>query len=303
VLRAAIAYRRSRLVGAGPPLQAARWIDSGLSHVSRALQLDRQNARALELRGTLRYWKWVLHLEPDTRQADQLLKDAERDLREAVRLAPSLASAWSTLSHLDYQKNDITQAKIDAQRAYEADAYLRVADLVVWRLFSASYSLEQSQDAIRWCEEGQRRFPKDARFTQCQLWVMTLRDVDPDTPRAWQLVQRLADLAPEGQSKFDSLEAQILVAGVLARAGLGDSARHVLARSRADPEIDRERALAPYQAFVRLLLGDREEALELLKEHVAANPEHRVGFATSYHWWWRDLRDDPRFRDLVGRGP
>jgi TolB-like protein/tRNA A-37 threonylcarbamoyl transferase component Bud32 len=303
VLRAAIAYRRSRLVGPGAPLQAARWIDGGLSHVARALQLDRQSARALELRGTLRYWRWLLHLEPETRRAARLLQDAEADLRAAVGLTPSLASAWSTLSHLDYQKNDITQAKIDAQRAYEEDAYLRVADQVVWRLFSASYSLEQSQDAIRWCEEGQRRFPKDARFTECQLWVLTLRDVDPDTPKAWHLVDQLRDLAPEQEREFDRLRNQILVAGVLARAGLGDSARHVLARSSADPEIDRERDLVSYQAFVRLLLGDREKALELLKEYVAANPEHRVGFATSYHWWWRDLRDDPRFRELVGRGP
>ena len=96
--------------------------------------------------------------------------------------------------------------------------------------------------------------------------------------------------------------SQILVAAVLARAGAGDSARRLLARSRADAEIDRERELVSYQAFVRVLLGDRDEALELLKQYLAANPEHRVGFATGYHWWWRDLRDDPRFRQLVGKG-
>jgi eukaryotic-like serine/threonine-protein kinase len=303
VLRAAIAYRRSRLVGAGAPLQAARWIDGGLSHVARALALDRQNARALELRGTLRYWRWLLHLEPETRQAARLLQDAEADLRAAVGVIPSLASAWSTLSHLDYQKNDITQAKIDAQRAYEEDAYLRVADEVVWRLFGASYSLEQSRDAIYWCDEGQRRFPKEARFTECQLWLLTLRDLDPDVPKAWRLVDELRDRGPDEQREFDRLRDQILVAGVLARAGLKDSARHLLAQARADQTIDRERDLVSYQAFVRLLLGDRDEALALLKEYLAANPEHRVGYATSYHWWWRDLRDDPRFRELVGKGP
>ena len=131
---------------------------------------------------------------------------------------------------------------------------------------------------------------------------MTLRDVAPDIPRAWRVVDELRDLTPERQWQFDGPKAQILVAGALARAGLGDSARHVLARSRVDPEIDRERELASYQAFVRLLLGDRDQALELLKQYVAANPEHRVGFATSYHWWWRELRDDPRFRELVGKG-
>jgi len=302
VLRAAIAYRQSRLVGARAPLQAAPWIDRGLTLVAQALQLDPQNARALELRGTLHYWRWLLHLAPDPKQAAALLQDAERDLRAAVGVTPSLASAWSTLSHLDYQKNDITQAKIDAQRAYEEDAYLRVADQVLWRLFSASYSLEQSQDAVHWCAEGRRRFPKNPRFTECQLWVLTLKDVDADVSKAWQLVAELRDLGPAQQPEFDRLRDQILVAAVLARAGAGDSARHVLARSRADAEIDRERELVSYQAFVRVLLGDRDEALELLKQYLAANPEHRVGFATSYHWWWRELRDDARFRQLVGKG-
>jgi len=302
VLRAAIAYRHSRLVGARAPLDAAPWIERGLSLAAQALQRDPQNARALELRGTLRYWRWLLHLAPDPKEAAALLQGAERDLRAAVGLTPSLASAWSTLSHLDYQKNDITQAKIDAQRAYEEDAYLRVADQVVWRLFTTSYDLEQSQDAIHWCAEGHRRFVKNPKFTQCQLWAMTLRDVAPDIPRAWRVVDELRAISSERQWQFDGPMAQILVAGVLARAGLGDSARHVLARSRVDPEIDRERELASYQAFVRLLLGDRDQALELLKQYVAANPEHRVGFATSYHWWWRELRDDPRFRQLVGKG-
>src|SRR5438876_485782 len=206
----------------------------GLTLAAQALQLDPQNARALELRGTLRYWRWLLHLAPDPKEAAALLQDAERDLRAAVGLTPSLASAWSTLSHLDYQKNDITQAKIDAQRAYEEDAYLRVADQVVWRLFSASYSLEQTQDAVHWCAEGRRRFPKNPRFTECQLWAMTLRDVDPDVPKAWHLVTELRDLGPAQQAEFDRLRDQILVAAVLARAGAGDSARRLLARSRAD---------------------------------------------------------------------
>src|SRR3989441_1086875 len=247
-------------------------------------------------------WRWLLHLAPDPEEAAALLQNAERDLRAAVGLTPSLASAWSTLSHLDYQKNDITQAKIDAQRAYEEDAYLRVADQVVWRLFTTSYDLEQSQDAIHWCAEGHRRFVKNPKFTQCQLWAMTLRDVAPDIPRAWRVVDELRAISSERQWQFDGPMAQILVAGGLGRAGGGDSARPPLPGSHVPSGADRARGVARHQAFVRLLLGDRDQALELLKQYVAANPEHRVGFATSYHWWWRELRDDPRFRQLVGKG-
>jgi len=32
---------------------------------------------------------------------------------------------------------------------------------------------------------------------------------------------------------------------------------------------------------------------------MAANPQHRVGLAKISHWWWRDIRDDPRFKELL----
>ena len=51
------------------------------------------------------------------------------------------------LSHLSYQKPDYVEAKIDAQRAYEADAYLSVADQILYQLFTTSYDLEQFADA------------------------------------------------------------------------------------------------------------------------------------------------------------
>src|SRR3989475_12283303 len=105
VLRAAIAYRRSRLVGARAPLQAAPWSDRGLTLAAQALQLDPQNGRALELRGTLRYWRWLLHLAPDPKEAAALLQDAERDLRAAGGLPPALARAWSPVGHLDDHNN------------------------------------------------------------------------------------------------------------------------------------------------------------------------------------------------------
>ncbi len=93
----------------------------------------------------------------------------------------------------------------------------------------------------------------------------------------------------------------MLVAAVLARAGLADSARHLLARSTAeDPKVDPERARLDRAAFAYTLLGDRDQAIRLLQEQIAANPQHRVGLAKMSHWWWRSLRNDRRFQDLVG---
>jgi serine/threonine-protein kinase len=255
--------------------------------------------RALELRGTLRYWSWLLHLSPDPRQAAALLRDAEQDLRAAVRLDPSLASDWSVLSHLDYQKSDLVQAKLDAQRGYEADAYYAAAD-VMWRLYLASYDLEQFADAVHWCEEGAKRFPGTARFVKCRLWLLTTRAEPPNVGSAWRLLGELERLTPAPEWAYEKLESQITVAGVLARAGFADSARRLLARSRAGSDLDPTGDLRYYEAFVRTLLGERDDALRLLKEYVATNPERRADLAKDYQWWFRDLRSDPRYRELAG---
>src|SRR5207249_2721758 len=84
------------------------------------------------------------------------------------------------------------------------------------------------------------------------------------------------------------------VAAVLARAGLADSARLLLVRSTAadDAKLDPERELLADAAFAYTLLGDRDQAIRLLQEQIAANPQHRVGLAKMSHWWWRSLRND-----------
>jgi tetratricopeptide (TPR) repeat protein len=301
VLRATIAYRHSRPPFPRDPLRAAPWIEVGLRHADRALSRDPNHPRALEVRGTLRYWSWLLRLAPDPKDAAVLLRDAEGDLRAAVRFDPSLASAWSTLSHLDNQKTDVVQAKIDAQRAYEADAYSS-ADVVLWRLFLASYDLEQFPDAVHWCEEEQRRFPGNERSVECRLWLLTTRAKAPDVGEAWRVLAQLQQLTPREQWASAGLEFHMVVAAVLARAGLADSSRRVLARSRGSSEVDPTRTLLYYEAFVRTLLGDRDDALRLLKEYLAINPQRQADLAQDYQWWFRDLRNDPRYKDLAGTG-
>jgi serine/threonine-protein kinase len=298
VLRGWIVYRRSRV--AEDPVHASPWIDAGLGHAKRALEREPRNARALELQGTVRYWRWLEHLAPDPRDAAVLLRSAEEDLRSAVALDSSLAGAWSTLSHLDYQKFDVVQAKLDAQRAYEADAYYSAADGVLWRLYTASYDLEQPVDAMHWCQEGRARFPANPLFIRCQIYAMTSRGGAHDVPRAWQLLRELQSVTPPQKWEFERLRTQIAVAAVIARAGLPDSARHVLSRSRGNPDIDPHRDLPYNEAFVRTLLGDKTEAIQLLKMYVATSPERRAELANETGWWFRELESDPRYQELAG---
>jgi serine/threonine-protein kinase len=292
------AFRRSRLVGVDP-LAAKPWIDKGKKLAEDALALAPQNPDALQLRGELRYWSWLLALEPDPDKAKELLKGAQADLEAAVKVRPSQAGAWAALSHLYNQTSGETDAKLAARRAYEEDAYLSNADQVLWRLFNASYDLTQFVDAQHWCEVGQKRFPADYKFVACQLWMLTTRAQAPDVGLAWRLADSLTAKAPGTRREFLRLEGRMNVAVVLARAGLADSARHVALGARGNADVDPTRDLAWDETYVRLLVGDKDEAFKLLRIYLVANPERRKGLADDPSWWLRSVVDDPRLQELA----
>jgi hypothetical protein len=92
-----------------------------------------------------------------------------------------------------------------------------------------------------------------------------------------------------------------MAGGVIGRAGLRDSARRVLDRARAarTPTADPGQELLAQEAIERILASDRDEAIALLKRYAAANPGHFEP-GKDISWWWRDLKDDPRFKALIG---
>jgi len=292
ILRGQLLERRVRLA------RSAALIDEGLGHATRALALAPADARALELRGTLRYRRWQFARPPDPQQVAALLDDARTDLERATAIEPTAASAYAMLSSLYYQTKDLQGAALAARRAYEEDAYLTNAADILTRLFHTSYDLDQQRQAQRWCQEGMRRFPRDFRFFQCQLLMMTRLET-PDVARAWRVLNGLDSLTPPPQRAMLHLRNQMLVAAVIARAGLTDSAHQVIARSRATPEIDPEHSQLAYEAFVRTLLGEQDEAIRLLQRYVAANPEHSFRVGGDISWWWWDLQKHPGFQALA----
>ena len=295
VLRARVAYVRSRH-SFDDLLAAGRWIAAGLGHLDRALALDGNNADALELRGNLRYWKYLLRLEQDPAKAPALRDAARADLEQATRLNPGQAGAWASLSHLYY--NDPTTSTTDvmlaARRAYESDAYLANAATIVERLFYASYDLDQPVDAAHWCDEGARRFPSEAAFSTCQIFLMSMRGQTPDPARAWRLAE-----SPLLTGDYQKAEARMLTAAVLARAGLKDSARAVARGAVVNADIDPTRDLYLQQAFVFTLLDDKTAAIGALKTYLAANPERRKDFSEDPGWRLRSLTAEAGYRDLT----
>jgi serine/threonine-protein kinase len=285
------------------PRQAASWLNAGVQYADRALQLDPRSAEAHLVRGRLAYVRWRDGLALDPREADAALRQAVSNLEEATSLDPSLAEAWSILSVVYSEQADNTEAKLAARRALEADEFLQDAAEVYYRLYTTSYDLEQFRDATEYCDEGLRRFPRLPEFRECRLWLMAApyaQAPDPDPQEAWDALERFLDVVPPQAKEYYRLEGQILVAGILGRAELPDSAEAVLARSRATPDIDPERELMGLEALVRLHMGQKEEALDLLKTYLTLNPQHREAWQWTAHWWWRPLQEDPEFRALMG---
>jgi TolB-like protein/tRNA A-37 threonylcarbamoyl transferase component Bud32 len=300
VTRGWVAYQRRTLAPSPDKAYLGGLIQQGLGYAEQAIKLKPKDADALDLRGTLRYSQWYLNLEPDSSGAARLLADAERDLRDAVALNPSQAHSWAVLSHLLMRRSESAEGKLAALRAYEADPYLTEAPVILYRLFTSSLDLQDGVEANHWCQEGRRRFPAEARFLECQLLVFSLPGQKPDIEKAWQLLDEYVKIYPPNQREFQRREGQLFVAMALVRAGLPDSARAVALRSRADATIDPGRELVYFEAMLRNLLGDRDEALRLVGIYLATNAQDRATLAKDDTWWWQGLRDDPRFKALVG---
>ncbi len=299
VLRGWIAYRRARVAGDEQELEDM--IAVGLDHVGQALEIEPNHPSALELRGTLRYATWAFLRPMDPDEADRLLESARSDLESATDLDGTLASAFSTLSHLYYQIDDVPKAVLAAREAYEEDAYLDLAPEILWRLYNGQLDMAVFDRAQYWCNVGADRFPRDYRFSFCQILLMATPAAQPDVDSAWVLLARVEELVPDHLRAYERADARIFLAGVIARAGLPDSARSVLAEARSliTPEVDPELSLTSWEAYVRILLGEQDAAVSLLERYAAANPGHfEAGASTS--WWWRDLQGHPRFQELVG---
>jgi TolB-like protein/tRNA A-37 threonylcarbamoyl transferase component Bud32 len=297
VLRARIALKRATLSKAGPA--TAQWTENGIRHADQALKSDARSADALELRGALRYERYIRNLAANPAEEKTLLHDAEADLLRATEINPGQANAWNVLSALDYRKPEIEMANIHARRALEADAYLAAADEVLWRLFATSYDVGNHDGAVKWCTEGHRRFPAAARFSVCRLYIGLMKDQKPDVADAWRTVGEVAANTPAPKRALVERQARMLAAAPLVYSGQRDSARHILAAARADRSLDPDGALIVAEALIRVRLGERAEAVRLLKGWIAEHPQHRMGL-TRNTWWWKDLENDPEFKAMVG---
>jgi TolB-like protein len=301
--RASLADRWAQLSARQSPGEAESWLNAGLAYADRALELDPRSAEAHLARGRLQYSRWRMGLITDPSEVERVFGQAKSDLEEAVGLDSGLADAWNVLSVLRSEEGDQVGANLAARRALEADEFYRAASEVIYHLYTTSYDLENMREAERYCREGHERFPRMPAFVECRLWLLSApypQAPEPDPDEAWSTLDDYLELIPESFREVERLKGNILVAGVLARAELPDSAEAVLSRSRATPAVDPQMELLGYEALVRLHnLHQPERALDLLRTYLTTNPEHREGWQWTSHWWWRPLQSEPAFRALV----
>jgi serine/threonine-protein kinase len=271
------------------------WLAVGMAHANRALEIQADHAGAFELRGTL-----LSRLADRQAQANapSLLAQAEADLRRSVELDPDLAGAWATLSDLLRVNARFAEAKAAAERALETDAFLRNASVVTFNLYQTSLDLDQVEEAERWCAEGQRRFAGSDWTAACRLFLGALGEgprLAPDS--ATILYERLLAWSSPSERRVNEPIGYMWMAAVMVRAGLRDSAEALVEVARSEAS----EGLMPWidylDANVRLLLGDRDAALDRLESFLDAIPQRKAYVASD--WMFRPLWGDPRYRALV----
>jgi len=291
--RAEIAATRARRLGQPPGTYAPGPTRDALSHLERALRRDGEYPRTLEARGLFRL---ELAEVAEAEESRMLYEQSEADLQRATDLDPSRARAWWGLSKLHRRQGSFAEAKADARRAMEADAFLETAGNNMFQMAHTALELQEHGEAAYWCDELQRRFPARGTGAYCTLWVMGSAPVlEPDPDSAWTLAARLTRDAAANQRQHYLDWSRVMVAKTLARAGMADSARSVLESHFADGTPD----YAAYDAaHAWVMLGDEDRAMELLPRYVEMLPGRRASLATD--WFFEALRDDPRFQRLTG---
>ena len=142
-----------------------------------------------------------------------------------------------------------------------------------------------------------RRFPDNQRAIECGLWHMTMDGASVDVDSAWTLADAYVRTLNPQTEEFYVQWVGMGMAAVLARAGLADSAGAVAERSRGDEDLDPTKDLVYFEAFVRTLTSENEQALDLLSEYMALSGKDP---SEVDHWWFDPLREEPRYRTLAG---
>jgi TolB-like protein/tRNA A-37 threonylcarbamoyl transferase component Bud32/tetratricopeptide (TPR) repeat protein len=264
------------------------WLRRALDLAGSVLRRDAKSPEGQALRGEALVNLIVAGAGP----RDSLVSLADNDLRAALDARPDLAEAWVALADLSVRRGLFGDAMDAVQRGIDADAYFEQARTLALA-FTAALHAERFDEARRWCRLSNSLYPRDPRFVQCDFvllaWVgRSRKDVEA-------MHRQL--LAIEGDS-MPSLGSQrglrrLMLAAVLARSGMRDSARALVASTMAGLAGGVGGSSTFPAAYVHLNLGETQAAIELLVGHVRKSPADREYVAA--HPWFRAAHGDSVF--------
>lgn len=280
-----------------PENAGSRQLELAHVYADAAVRRAPNSAEALELQGAI-FWELAKTAMSST-DAGYVLA-AERDLRSAVAIEPTLARAWGTLSAVLRFKGDVAEANVAARRALTEDAFLQDGPSILEALYTSEQLLGDYAGARKSCANGRRRYPADWRFVECRLTLMSVDTAAANPKEAWALVAKLDAMIPpiqdaETHDRYNPIFWRMLAALISARAGQRDSARSVIAWATRKVGNDSSRRLdLDYdEAYVRLALGQPDVALRLLTEYATARPALKSYIARDPHF--AALRNNPQF--------
>jgi DNA-binding SARP family transcriptional activator/tetratricopeptide (TPR) repeat protein len=247
-------------------------LERALEMADRAVARSPADPAAIEARGLMA--DRLRALTPvDEDQAAALVAAARSDFERAVALDRRRVRSWSALSLLAYLEADYAGALWTATTAYELDRYLENAPEILFRLFASAFEVGDDYAAERWCNELRARYPGQEPGLYCALGILAWKDTpgQADVDAAWALLAA-AEHAPFLPAVQPRLE--MMIASILAGAGLPDSAQAVAATARNGNPSDPE--LLQFEAHVRLRLGQPDSARLLLDRFIAGKPSARA---------------------------
>ena len=253
-----------------------------------------------ELRGVALLGLWF---EAPSDQADSIGRETERELRRAIALDLSVARAWEALGTYYLFTGRFAEGRQAIAQAQQADAFLlSEPNILRWQIL-ADLNLERYADASQTCARGARWYPLELAFLNCQYVILGWSAADlKSAGRAWQLGRRAEDQATPARRRDTYRTNLLMTAAILARAGHRDSAESLLRTfegTRQGP-VDLD-GFASDEAYVRLLVGQQDRALALLRTFLHGNWAQR-GYIMRTPWF-RSLHGSPAFIAMTQRRP
>lgn len=250
---------------------------------------------------------------------DKAYAEARAAAERAVTLDPQLPDAHVALGDISfYYEWDWAKAEAEYDRAIALDAsggYARrqYADLLA-ALGRTDAARQQADQAVAIDPLTADVLLKTGVMAYYQRHFDEARDIlrrviamDPRFPGAYRFLARIEeargniaeaiDLTDRALRLSDYVPARAAALSLQAQAGQQARARQGLAELRSRLAAQHRTLSAPYEAYVRLALGEREAALDLLSRAVASRDQAVL--------WIRvdprldSLRDDARFQALV----